>query len=605
MRPKKIYNHFNSLMTTPSLYFTFLLCALSPVLVLGLIYFYTVDIPIGDDWDIIYLFDKLINKNLNFYDLWRQHNEHRIFVPKLLFILSGMLWGFNTKNIMHLSFLIALCTFCLFLLHRMKNKAYFEPNYRWLWIVSSFFIFSPIQYANWTWSFQISWFLNIFAVSLGAYIFSNNELNLRTLFLLFLSGLTASFSMANGLLFWIIIFFMMIIVNKKIKNKIKYNFIIFWLLLSIGVMIAYWVDFQKPGHHPDLFYFLEKPLTALKFFFIYLGAPFSFYKSIFTSIIFGVVGFVVFTYFFFNYTFRCNFDDFKKSSFFLIIGLYCILSAVITSIGRSGFGVDMAFHSRFSTVSMLLVLVNLIFVFRYNLNFILTRKIGGTIMTSTYIFIIIVVLSINNGLNIKNFLILHEQTICARDAVIFGDNPGCSNLIYYDKVRLWKEHIPTLKNLKLSLFNGDYYSSYGKANLILTYDIQNWKYDEGWSIKGNYPENSENYFFGSWQNKIKKGLITSPFVKIEKPIFLRMLVTRCEFINQQKVGIIVFDKNHDRKEIICDLEFNHLTWSPCIVDLSPYIGSNFIIFAEDNGGADRECIGFVRPQLYGFPDNPN
>ncbi len=55
-----------------------------PLYILYLITRYGIDVPFLDQWEFVPLLGNFRSGALSFHDLWAQHNEHRIFFPRLI-----------------------------------------------------------------------------------------------------------------------------------------------------------------------------------------------------------------------------------------------------------------------------------------------------------------------------------------------------------------------------------------------------------------------------------------------------------------------------------------------------------------------------------------
>lgn len=53
-----------------------------------LVHSFGVNVPFWDDWEMVPLFQKYDAGNLTLSDLLAQHNEHRIFFPRMTFYIS-------------------------------------------------------------------------------------------------------------------------------------------------------------------------------------------------------------------------------------------------------------------------------------------------------------------------------------------------------------------------------------------------------------------------------------------------------------------------------------------------------------------------------------
>lgn len=570
-----------------------------PILILAfLLAKYAVNIPVADQWDIIYLFEKYDAGDLSFFDFWAQHNEHRLIFPKILMLLLGIISQYNVLYEIWANVIISFLTYLLLVCHIEKNIKIFhiKTHHRILGIIFSFYIFSLIQYQNWLWGFGLPWFLNMFAVVAGSFIIANYPLNLRTFFLLVFFGILATFSLANGILYWLIILLFIIIYAIKCGYKKIYLTGGVWTILFIGVLFAYLHDYQKPSYHPDVLFFLKDPISFGKYISTYIGAPLAWLGNSFhQATLFGIFGIILSAIFFFR-TLSQSVYAFQKSYFFFFISLYGILNAILTAIGRSGFRVDHALASRYTTVSIGFWISLSFFIYTAYIdkqNHSKSKQKFIRLCKNLVFMIIFFSLNANSYFNVRLFYLKHNVNYCGQDAVLYGNNPDALKFLYPEPERLMNVDIPRLKKLRLSIFR-DQVPDLDNLTTF-RFNREDWRYDDGWSIKGTYPDD-DSYYFGSWDNPKPIGVIQSKPVMIDKPVFIRMLVSHCPDISFQKVGVRI--EGEEPVEMLCNLNFDAgIGWIPCMFDLASYVSRSFSVFAEDRGSASTQCVGFVQPVL--------
>jgi hypothetical protein len=160
-----------------------------------------VDVPHYDTWSMVPLFEKLSSGTLTVRDLFIQHNEHRIFFPRIAMLLLGTVTAFNNVAKMYLIQCCLLATLIALLLA-------FRSSIR-----ANLHFFVPIPFLVFTWG-QIWNMLQAFQITL---VFAQT-FSVLTFYLLYLSGYerlrkfafpgalstgtVASFSAAPGLLVW-------------------------------------------------------------------------------------------------------------------------------------------------------------------------------------------------------------------------------------------------------------------------------------------------------------------------------------------------------------------------------------------------------------------
>ena len=120
-------------------YIGVLFIIIPPVLLIYCASIFLVNIPFWDEWGLPLLFQNFSEDKLTINDLFKQHNEHRIFFPKLIFVLLFSLNLWNATTLFILSFICAFITFICIAVHSIKDK----PNY-YLLVIQSFLIFSLV-----------------------------------------------------------------------------------------------------------------------------------------------------------------------------------------------------------------------------------------------------------------------------------------------------------------------------------------------------------------------------------------------------------------------------------------------------------------------------
>src|SRR5436853_486397 len=126
--------------------FARLLLILVPPLLIGLLIFKDgVDFPVLDEWDgTAPLFEKMADGTLGFGDFFAQHNEHRIFFPRLIFFGLGRLTHWNIKAELWVTWLLTLL--CLFNIWQIARRSSWKdsPRTLWLLVAASVLLFSPL-----------------------------------------------------------------------------------------------------------------------------------------------------------------------------------------------------------------------------------------------------------------------------------------------------------------------------------------------------------------------------------------------------------------------------------------------------------------------------
>lgn len=138
----------------------FALAELLPlVFTLGFIGFFASGVFFWDEWDIVGLMTRMKTEGWTLVTLWAPHNEHRIFLSKLIYALSLQL---STDP----RWLMALSAFVCWLSWRELSRALglrneFSKDRRPVVVfgLAAFFFFSWVQLENFAWGLCLCWFL--------------------------------------------------------------------------------------------------------------------------------------------------------------------------------------------------------------------------------------------------------------------------------------------------------------------------------------------------------------------------------------------------------------------------------------------------------------
>src|SRR5437588_374159 len=84
-----------------------LLVAVPMINILTLLLRYSVNTPWWDQLSFVGLMSKLQHGTLSVYDLWVQHNEHRILVPQAIELGLGKITAFNFRVPVLMNFVTA------------------------------------------------------------------------------------------------------------------------------------------------------------------------------------------------------------------------------------------------------------------------------------------------------------------------------------------------------------------------------------------------------------------------------------------------------------------------------------------------------------------
>ena len=439
-----------------SVFFRYLpIITLSLVPIICLIYFvakYSVDVPYWDQWGLIPLLEKSYSGTLSFMDLWSQHNEHRIFFPKIVMITLARLSGWNINYEFAANILVGTGIFIV-IIRQLKITNKLMPSYRIYWAIPiiSLVVFSLSQWENWSWGWQFQIFLNIFAVITGIIFLAAPGRKWLCFTVASLMGIVATYSFSNGIIFWPIGLFILFFIKHENK-KDKIVAITVWSLVGMLVICSYLYKYKKPESHPSLLSFVRHPIEYVKYVLAYLGAALGSYRPK-AAIFFGLFGLAVSGFSILILTKRCC-TKFHVLVPYIALSLYSVFSAILTGVARVGFGFRQALSSRYVTISNLFWICNIVLLcllaskrhIRFKGRLVYTRP------TVFSIVIIIVFFLTVNSINSVSSLKKHYRIIKpARDELLSAEDDELLRRLYPDPNAV-RSFIEILKKYKLSVF---------------------------------------------------------------------------------------------------------------------------------------------------------
>ncbi|HEV2095422.1 MAG TPA: hypothetical protein VGQ82_02860 [Chthoniobacterales bacterium] len=318
-----------------------------------------VNVPFWDEWSLVDLFEKAHAHRLSFADFFAQNNEHRVVFPKIVFLALEHFTHWNTRAEMFFSvFLCALTALCLqWVLWRTLRLPL--PRVLILMLVINVLLFSPCQYENWLWGYQLACFLLTFCLLAGvAALCSELPQSLKFL----LAGgcaVVATFSGGNGMLLWPLLLLSFLLRADSSNRGAAIRWSGAWIVITACAAGLYFFHYQKPRWHP--------PLAASRnlvdyycYVAAFLGSPLGRHAegaSLIGPVSVGSAALALFI--FFAGAIAWSWRDralLRNAVPWISIGSFALLSAVLACITRIGFGRIQALESRYTTFSLLFVL---------------------------------------------------------------------------------------------------------------------------------------------------------------------------------------------------------------------------------------------------------
>lgn len=301
-------------------------------------------VPHWDEWS---LFDHLAQGgDWSVVWLWAQHNEHRIFVTKLFFLLDVEFFHGTQKFLLVSIFLVqllqvSLLSWSLLSLGGLRGSAWRAGTG-----LIAYCVLCPTQYENFVWGFQLQFVVPAAMATLAvlSLLLYQREGKARFLVVSIAAATVATWSLANGMLLWPLLVFVALWLRTKSPT---------WMALLTGGLCNIGLYFY---HYHRTAAKMTLPLLSMgeraRYAVVYLGSTFVRHSSGSVALIAGGVGICAALIFLVRVLRqRDNPSPFLIELSFLM--LLCLATAAATSSGRIHLGVEQATASRYQTFALL------------------------------------------------------------------------------------------------------------------------------------------------------------------------------------------------------------------------------------------------------------
>lgn len=321
---------------------------LPPVAILVLILLYAHTVPYDDQWPA---FAPAViaakTGTLRAAELWRPTNEHRPLLPKVVMLALARLSGWDVRWEALASWAISLLNLGLALLLVRRTVGMWSRSLEApMVLVASVLLFSPIQYENWTWSWQLCTFMSLTWV-LGAAVVICRPLTVGRTLVLALLALAASLTFASGLALWALLPIVTLLPSEApLSRRVVHATTL--LLAGAIALTAYLHDLAPLGSRP-----LTTSVTAIgplaQYVVTYLGALLAAPRPILAAaygsgglVCAGVAAFALWR------REECR----PLLSPWLLLAAFSLASAGLTAVGRLESGSQTASLSRYTTFAV-------------------------------------------------------------------------------------------------------------------------------------------------------------------------------------------------------------------------------------------------------------
>jgi len=310
-------------------------------------------LPFSDGWTPVAAAASGVNL-LSFDWLVRQHNEHRLVIPKLLLIADLRLFQYRQVFLLASIFVIQLLHLLLLGWSMRVLGAWRGAVWRTGIGVAAFCLFCPSQWENFVWGFQVCFVLpGLFATLsfIGLLLYwiepqpaCGTRRRWKFLVLSILAALGASYSLANGSLLW------PLLVAAALFLRLRPPAVLSFAIAGTASTALYFHGYIRPLQHASPTSSAQVPAKVFQYLAIYLGSPWVREYDRWATF-FGVAGLGLALCLVLR--FRSYIQTSRAFSVQLVLTLtFCLGTAFMTAMGRVNLGLMQAFSSRYQTVAV-------------------------------------------------------------------------------------------------------------------------------------------------------------------------------------------------------------------------------------------------------------
>lgn len=301
--------------------------------------------PYQDQWSLVAAYREFLRDGASFDWFWRQHNEHRIVFPRLVF-LADLAWA-RGSNLLNLAAILAIQVSGALLFARLALSGRRSILTAAALAIAVTALFSLTQWENLVWGFQVQ-FVGVYACGgWGLFLFcravgEDDRIDWASWAGAMALLTVCTFSMANGVLAG----------GAMLALAIAARFPARLLLATLGgaavLAAAYFHGYHMVEGHSSPTLALTHPAAFAHYVLAYLGALFGMPHQAF-ALGYGMVG-AALTALMAAEIVRRRERDVAQLALFGVV-LFIGLSAAATALGRLGFGYQQAISSRYVTPS--------------------------------------------------------------------------------------------------------------------------------------------------------------------------------------------------------------------------------------------------------------
>lgn len=351
------------------------LAAVPALLPLWLIYQYSVDFPFWDQMmpSLAGALVKLQQHTLTLSDLVSQHNEHRILIPRLIYLPLAWLTHWSIRAELITEFLVVCLTaagIARLILITCQADPKPQPSARIgvLLFLSNAVIFNIVQFENWLWGLGLANVLPMFFITVALVLITSGLSRWKRAAAVMLCSVAATYSSGSGLLCWPIATAMFAFSSTREELRLKRAPLLTILCAFVLTIGLYFIGYSRPADHAAVGF---HPLRHLAYFVAFLGNTFAFSTTLDPSLVGAIIGTCMLLMLVSIGAFWARLWLVERDHrttyrmlIWLLIASFPILGAAMASIARGNLGPTQALTSRYVSFSLYLplALIHLVWI---------------------------------------------------------------------------------------------------------------------------------------------------------------------------------------------------------------------------------------------------
>jgi hypothetical protein len=335
----------------------YFLCAAPILLYLFLVIRYSINVPFNDEWGVVPLFKSLREGTLSLLTLWQPHNEHRSLLFYVSYLGIAQISGFNALAPLYMGGLLKVATLLMFYdLFRLSLPSY-KALVPILTLFSAVFVFSAQEGEVVIWGFASLLFnMGAFFTILLFWALVRYPGSWKGTLIAAVAALGGSLISANGVFLWGLgLVGLLIISLTKKRDAAATRFqALFWIIVMGLFLFLYFRDYHAVNTGSSLGWVLHNKRASLMYFLSYMASLTVYYgqPDATQPIVFGALGLILFGASVLYLVWRKR-GTFEIGSLYpwLLLPLYVIAVAAVTTLGRGYIGVWQSESSRYVSMS--------------------------------------------------------------------------------------------------------------------------------------------------------------------------------------------------------------------------------------------------------------